>query len=612
MGNIRARFGYADDGAFLATSLSLEANAQNLSDSLQEALDWGLAQGITFAPDKYELIHFSRRITDQDPSRTPPVIAGSVTVSENRVRPYLRWLGILFDKKLSFKYHVKEMASKAITVANALRSLGNTVRGVNPYLIQQAVKACVLRRVYYGAETWWPGRTRLGPDTRTISNKVQSLLDKITRVILAGARAILPVYRTTPIPALYRESGLLPAEIELNYLAATATVRLRRLDPYHPLRRRAERVTRTGFQDSRFARRVLALPESEQLNPLQNAPWIPQEAREAVQRRIKAPIGVSKKQAAARFQRFYASLLQTDIKVFTDGSKLENGMAGSGYALYQSGMLFQQSSFSLGPNKEVFDAEAEAALAGLKAAFKLGTARFATNLWICLDNLEVATRLLSPFTGSSQGVFESFQTLAQSWLARERFSYTNGGTVRVCWVPGHTRIPENEAADQAAKKGATIDPPISSKHSHASLRRQARANVRTALQRYWQASAPQSYQDLWITNYPRCPAELKLSRPLLARILASRTGHGDFAAYHERFNHEDAYLFCRCGARKTTVHFLFCSVAKRRMPRPPGPPSDIIPYLLGTPKGATELATWLSEVRFFEDICIRHPLPQPD
>ncbi|KAI9036255.1 ribonuclease H family protein [Aspergillus affinis] len=120
--------------------------------------------------------------------------------------------------------------------------------------------------------------------------------------------------------------------------------------------------------------------------------------------------GMSKKQAADRFQRFYASLLQTDIKVFTDGSKLENRMAGGGYALYQSGRLIQQSSFSLGPNKEVFDADVEAALAGVKAAFKLDTARFATNLWVCLDNLEVATRLLSPFAGSSQGVFESFQT----------------------------------------------------------------------------------------------------------------------------------------------------------------------------------------------------------
>jgi ribonuclease HI len=239
---------------------------------------------------------------------------------------------------------------------------------------------------------------------------------------------------------------------------------------------------------------VLALPESEQLNPLQHAPWLPQEPREAAQRRIRAPTQ-TKKQAAASFQDFYASLPGTDIKVFTDGSKLANGIAGAGFALYQSGRQFLQSSLSLGPNKEVFDAEAEAALAGIKAALKLHTACFATNLWICLDNLEVATRLLSPFTGSSQEVFESFRALASTWLARERFMYTDGGSVRICWVPSHTQIPENEAADQAAKKGAAMNPPPSSRHSYALLRWRAKTDAVAALQRHWQSTAPKSYQD---------------------------------------------------------------------------------------------------------------------
>jgi hypothetical protein len=131
--------------------------------------------------------------------------------------------------------------------------------------------------------------TRPGSRKDLILNLVQSHLDDITKAILAGARAALPVYRTTPVPVLHRESGLLPAVIELSYLAAIATVRLRRLDPYDPLRRRAEGITRTGLQTSRFARRVLALPESEQLDPPKEAPWLPQEAREAVYQRIKTP-----------------------------------------------------------------------------------------------------------------------------------------------------------------------------------------------------------------------------------------------------------------------------------------------------------------------------------
>jgi hypothetical protein len=99
------RFGYADDVALLATSLSLETNSQALSALLQQALDWGTVEGITFEPAKSELLHFSRRPSDQDPTTTPPqqVSAGPITVSEDPLRPYLRWLRVLFDKKLTFK-----------------------------------------------------------------------------------------------------------------------------------------------------------------------------------------------------------------------------------------------------------------------------------------------------------------------------------------------------------------------------------------------------------------------------------------------------------------------------------------------------------------------------
>jgi hypothetical protein len=135
-------------------------------------------------------MHFSRRRTDQDPTRNPSVTAGPITVYESTDRPYLRWLGILFDKKLTFKWHAKEMAAKAITVANALRSLGNTVRGVQPRLLRQVVSACVLRKAYYGAETWWPGRNR--PTTSSpISNRVDGHLTSLAKVVLAGARAVL-------------------------------------------------------------------------------------------------------------------------------------------------------------------------------------------------------------------------------------------------------------------------------------------------------------------------------------------------------------------------------------------------------------------------------------
>jgi hypothetical protein len=86
-------------------------------------------------------------------------------------------------------------------------------------------------------------------------------------------------------------------------------------------------------------------------------------------------------------------------------------------------------------------------------------------------------------------------------------------------------------------------------------------------------------------------------------------GHGDFAAYHEWFNNEDVYLLCCCSARKTLFYFLFYYIAKKRLPLPLGLPFKIIPYLLGTLKGAAKLATRRYKTHFFEDICTRYPLP---
>ena len=92
---------------------------------------------------------------------------------------------------------------------------------------------------------------------------------------------------------------------------------------------------------------------------------------------------------------------------------------------------------------------------------------------------------------------------------------------------------------------------------------------------------------------------LTLQRPITGHILASRTLHGDFAAYHKRFRHADAEIKCSCGKHKTPLHFFFCRKGKAIQLLSRQPPSEAIPWLLGTIAGAKKLAKWLTDTRFF-------------
>ena len=108
------------------------------------------------------------------------------------------------------------------------------MRGVPPIFLQWAIAACVLKKCYFAAETWWPGRVRIVRNRR-ISNQVEAHLRLLEKTVLTSARAILPVYRTTQTAVLYKETHLKPPEIELNLVTQMFAARTFHLDPGHPL-----------------------------------------------------------------------------------------------------------------------------------------------------------------------------------------------------------------------------------------------------------------------------------------------------------------------------------------------------------------------------------------
>ncbi|RAL65586.1 hypothetical protein DID88_005258 [Monilinia fructigena] len=237
------RFGYADDIALYRIGNTLEENVTAITQDVRRIEAWGLANKVAFAPEKLEMMHFTRRRHAHAPEAViSPTLTIQPTTSApgDTKQPALRWLGVWLDRKLTFKRHIAERVEKARKVALHIKHLANTVHGPPAASLRKATITCVMPSLLYGAEAWYPERTRLstgGGHLRgtMVSTRMGSRIAKADKVINLATKGVLPVWRTTPIVANLRDAGLPPCEVALEHIRINMALRLRRLDVRHPL-----------------------------------------------------------------------------------------------------------------------------------------------------------------------------------------------------------------------------------------------------------------------------------------------------------------------------------------------------------------------------------------
>ncbi|ETW75603.1 hypothetical protein HETIRDRAFT_246936, partial [Heterobasidion irregulare TC 32-1] len=141
---------------------------------------------------KTELMHFPRR---GNTSQLP-----TITLAGRTIEPSTTWryLGFIFDPRLSFKEHVRFYATRALSTVKCALRLGNSLRGLSPLQRRTLYKSCVVPLLTYGCRVWWR------------KHGVKGLMNILSKAQHEGVRWILSAFRTSPIGGMEVLSGIPP------------------------------------------------------------------------------------------------------------------------------------------------------------------------------------------------------------------------------------------------------------------------------------------------------------------------------------------------------------------------------------------------------------------
>ena len=126
----------------------------------------------------------------------------------------IKFLGVMFDKKLSFGSHINMLANKVRHSLNILKVVSHFDWGADRTTLLRLYKSLCLSKIDYACQIY--------------SSACKSHLEKLDVVHNLALRICTGAYRTSPVESLYIESGIPPLEIRreelgLRYLTRIAS-----------------------------------------------------------------------------------------------------------------------------------------------------------------------------------------------------------------------------------------------------------------------------------------------------------------------------------------------------------------------------------------------------
>ncbi|MEL7520088.1 MAG: reverse transcriptase domain-containing protein, partial [Cyanobacteria bacterium J06553_1] len=483
---------YADDIVILLQGPDLAVLHAQASDCLTKLDSWSRERNLSFSAVKSECVVFTWRRKWV----LPPLLLGGNLIQRATT---VKYLGVTLDHKLSWNAHVTRRTAQATNVlCRVRRTLGSTW-GLAPKLTLWAYRALVLPLLEYGSVVWVGAVRKFW---------IASALSKVQRLACTMITSAFPGTPTCSLEALL---NLPPLPV---FLRGRALIAQRRLDLSGRWRHFSQDGKHSLCSHVRAIGKVMdAIPDA--MAPLD---------------RIVAatcpipPCLISMEERAVAAEKA-STLALSSFSCFTDGSKQDDGLSGSGYVVFHQGNELCKKSISLGRSASVFQAEIIAINAVVEDLFTRDLANSTIDIY---SDSQAAIQAIGGLRVTASTVMTCRDAISQL------VSCSN--VVTIHWVPGHFDVMGNERADLLAREGSNRPPygpeplvPI----PYSSLKRIVGAWIRTEHNKVWSGGTVglSTKAVLPATDANLTKTLLTLSRKDLRVVVHSLTQHNSLR-YH--------------------------------------------------------------------------------
>ncbi|GBN35890.1 putative RNA-directed DNA polymerase from transposon X-element, partial [Araneus ventricosus] len=187
---------------------------RQLQNAVNKLVAWCNNNGHTISPEKSRCVHFCRK---RNVHLDPVIHVQNVAIP---IVDDIRFLGVIFDRKLTFLPHILHLRKKCERSLNILKVLSRTSWGADRTSLLRIYQAVILSSMDYGCMVYGSARA-------TVLRRLNTIHHSALR-ICSGA------FRTSPVESLYVFCHQLPLHMRRQKISALHFFRAQSV-PRHPI-----------------------------------------------------------------------------------------------------------------------------------------------------------------------------------------------------------------------------------------------------------------------------------------------------------------------------------------------------------------------------------------